>query len=137
MTPENHSFSPGDMAWLSLTVRRSHAFSEMARTRHAERSAAALEAVSTPAASVAQGHGFQPLTPVQVWSFSDTACPRAGHLPWSADPVKFSRGLPPSNRGVSETEQDACEAVKSPPRLAATLPKAGVAAPLRTSGGGA
>ncbi len=35
VTPENHTFHPSDMAWLSLLVRRANAFSEMSASRDA------------------------------------------------------------------------------------------------------
>lgn len=41
VTPENREFSPADLAWLSLLVRRSHAFSELLREREARAAAAA------------------------------------------------------------------------------------------------
>lgn len=46
VTPENHSFHPGDMAWLHLLVRRASAFSDLRRQREArERTSAAVAAL--------------------------------------------------------------------------------------------
>ena len=123
VTPENHSFAPSDMAWLSLTVRRSHAFGELMRDR------ARLHA-DAPLGAAAGGRAR--LAGVDLGlKAGEGDCPRGAVVASSAVPVFVSRGLPSSNRGVSETERDALEAVQHPQRhCAATLPKVGVAAPL-------
>lgn len=123
VTPENHCFAPSDMAWLSLTVRRSHAFGELMRDSARTHAGARL--------SAAAGVRALPVERSSGLNDGEGDCPRGAVVASSAVPVFVSRGLPSSNRGVSETERDALEAVQAPSiACAATLPKAGVAAPI-------
>lgn len=57
VTPENREFSPADLAWLSLLVRRSHAFSELLREREARAAAAARGARAGRAGRVRRRSG--------------------------------------------------------------------------------
>ena len=117
VSPEGHTFSPSDMAWWSLTVRMAHAF----RDRHKER--LALPQAHRPAGRAA---GAAVLLAESVAVSVGSVVVSGGR-----NRVKKNRisGLPSSNRGVSETERLAPEAVNPPPKpRAAALPKAGAAA---------
>jgi len=72
VTPENHSFEPGEVSWLSLLVRRAAAFSELRQQRDAACVAAApavgsgLSVVGAMPASVVS----LPTIRIQEWTFS-------------------------------------------------------------------
>lgn len=82
VTPENHELLPSDMAWLSLTVRRGHAMSELLRQRDCGKFPAAVaseqsSAGATPARVVnlstfrLQNSTFSPVVPVATgWGVS-------------------------------------------------------------------
>ena len=59
VTPENHSFQPCDMAWLSLLVRRAHAFSELAR--QCRRAASGADRAGTRASAATTARTGAPL----------------------------------------------------------------------------
>jgi|GEM_PF-2763508 len=102
-TPEGHAFGPGDVRWLSLLVRRASLARELLRERDALRVELALaqEAVSGPAK-----RGLET---------SETIAFQGPSEQYQIPQVVFEtslRLLPASNRGVSETERKAGEAVR-------------------------
>ncbi len=113
VTPEGYAFGPGDMAWLSLLVARAGFQSLVAiAQRAALQSGGCSRSVDGQGESVG---GWDSLVP----------CVEAG----ASSGKSPGLGLPSSNRGVSETERIAGEAVQHHQiPSAATLPKAGVAA---------
>lgn len=142
-TPEGHTFEAGDLAWWSLLVRQAREF------RHVRR---ALREAQLQAAQVAAEHARQGVPAVACAACSapaaapsiDTArpgsaalvdrtpAPVVGLASEATSPPVAEPETPSSNRGYSETERAAFEAVPRPQRRrAATLPKAGVAAKLR------
>lgn len=72
VTPEGHAFEPGDMAWLSLLVRRAAAFSELRRGRDrafsADTAAAHRPAGNGASATVTAGLGEAARAPVSCAS---------------------------------------------------------------------
>ena len=116
ITPEGHRFEPADMVWQSLLVRQAHEFRRMAHQRRES-----VREGGKPGEARIGPSGVRPALvapPVQL-----VPLPAITTI---ADPLG---GLPSSNRGVSETERTAGEAVSAPNSGAATLPQAGVAAP--------
>lgn len=138
ITPEGHKLPAGDLAWWSLLVRRARAFGELYA---AGRIGAESGLPDRPelAVSIAAPQPAAPcpvdLTPAPLVASGGRKRVQKNRLP----------ELPTSNRGVSETERIAGEAVPSPEiPCAAALPKAGAAARrsrlgavLRVAGGGA
>jgi DNA-binding XRE family transcriptional regulator len=128
VSPEGREFRPHDMGWMSLLLSRIRLAREVSQER--DRLRAALAARE----SDAENKVFSEFSGVQfqaTWQGAGTG------LGWGVAPSFSGAGLPPTNRGVSETERIAGEAVQAPqPPRAATLPKAGVAA-LQMAGGAA
>lgn len=147
ITPEGHRFHAGDLAWWSLLVRRARAFDDLcaaARTderrlpasRARERTPArSRRSASTPPASSALPACPVDLAPTIGVGSGDRKCAGSkscseGDFSQATDLEGNLRRLPPTNRGVSETERDAGKASLRPLKVcAAPLPKAGGAAP--------
>ncbi len=120
VTPEGHAFYPGDMAWLSLLVRRAAAFSELRKEKDAavtagprrerDRGASAWGAGGM-AASIGPAQAGADTVPGRLarWTPLVVALGAAG---LGCFPAFFQRGqfrlslLPSSNRGVTRFRVD-------------------------------
>ena len=125
-SPEGREFRPTDMGWMGLLLGRVRLAREVTKERDRLRAALAERE------SVAENKGFPAISGVE---FRATWQGVEAGLGWGTAPIFSGAGLPSSNRGVSETERIAGEAVP-PPSIpcAVTLPKAGVAALLGAGG---
>jgi|SRR5690349_5856298 len=122
ITPEGHRFHAGDLAWWSLLVRRARAFGELSAARRGE-AGSGLPDRPARASTAAPGG---PL-PSPVDGHHEALVASGGRK--RVQKTAF-RELPSTNRGVSETERIAGEAVPPSKKTgAAPLPKAGGAAP--------
>ena len=107
-TPENHEIGVGDLRWLSLLVRRAAAFSQLlVSSRATMRSGGCSAALDLQVASVG---GFVGLPASDEAAATGTAKAPGSHA------TEDSSGLPPTNRGVSETERNGLKARKPAPR---------------------
>jgi DNA-binding transcriptional regulator YiaG len=88
VTPENHTFEPGELSWLSLLVRRAHAFSELLAQRDSRAHLDAAPAAPCEAASASQvfamgtdAHAFAPagLSPVSSYAMRPCEAGVASH----------------------------------------------------------
>ncbi len=101
VTPENHTFEPHDLSWLSLLVRRARAFGDLLRERDA---GAAYGAGATDAARADHAHRQQPFqartghqvaaAAVSVALSSGTAPALVGNTPLHAGVVLGNTPLP-------------------------------------------
>lgn len=122
ITPEGHRFHAGDLAWWSLLIRRARAFSDLCR--HARQSATseapAKLGEARPGAVERAAQDPPPLAQVSGVGVASEPC--SPSLPGcSTAPENRRFGLPPSNRGVSETERNGLLLAKPAPRAALGL----------------
>lgn len=87
-SPAGHRFTPGDLAWLSLTFRRAEAFTEVRRQLQALRSATRQQVVASATSSVVISQGPAPEGPHK-------------RLP-QGDPSALSMGRGQCGRGESQ-----------------------------------
>lgn len=126
VTPEGREIRPHDMSWIGLLLGRARLARELAKERDR------LQVALAERESVVENKAFSAISGLD---FRATWQGVEAGLGWGTAPIFSGAGLPSSNRGVSETERIAGEAVPRPSTLCtATLPKAGVAVLSRAGG---